>query len=205
MSTGARRGSDFLSRAPPRPACRRHPASAGSGAHLPIGRRELTPQMGTVGSLGSLGPVGRRAGRAGRSRVPGAPSMWGRVRRGPWGTGETMRPRGALSLGDPGRVEKTRAAPCSVPLLPKMPSSSPSLCVSTGLSGPTVMGRVIWSREEGTYSLEPGLGGRPGKRGLSSPGGPPRPGGPQPGALPGARRRHCLAHADGSPAQGRCF
>lgn len=64
VSTGARRGSDFLSGAPPRSACRRHPASARSGTHLPIGRRELTRQIETVGSLGLPVPRGAQ-GRPG--------------------------------------------------------------------------------------------------------------------------------------------
>ena len=44
-------------------------------------------------------------------------------------------------------------------------------------AGRTVIWKVFWSREEGTCSLESGLGGRPGKRGLAC---------PQP---PGAARR----------------
>lgn len=78
VSTGARRGSDFLS-----PLCMSASSRVGSGTHLPFGRRELTWQIETVGSLGL--PVGLRAGRAGRSRAPRGPLCAGSGAEGPSG------------------------------------------------------------------------------------------------------------------------
>lgn len=132
---------------------------------------------------------------ADRSRVADSADLNSPVPGPPW------RGRVGRTLGEPLRQRgprHRRRLPWA--RSPSAPSRSLRALLSAShqtRAAPTVMGKVVWSREEGTCSLESGLGAALGNGVWPVPAALPVEAAPAPG--------RCLAHTDGPPAQGCCF